>query len=232
MGLFFKRKEEEKKKVSNYFEDQKALFETKGEDKPKVLEDSYDEYIFRQKDYSDVPKYKAFDEKKVEVVINKDELGYQELNPDIETVNFEKKNLHEDLNEIVNNAPIDENQREHNTSIYDDNLKQEIKTDESIEIIDIDNSNTETVVAEIVHENLEKGEKLSIFGNVDQPIQAKVYEVKETPVERIDVIDVDIPVEEKKETVKLNENGQKICPQCGAPLAPTAPVCFLCGNKF
>lgn len=233
MGLFFKNKEESKNTKNQYLEDQKSLFDTKGDIKQKEIDNSYDEFIFRKKDYSDVPKYKASDIKKVEVVIDKNDFGYQDLNPGIYTVDLQKEGLHEDLHEIVNNAPVDESAKENHTSIYDDELNQEIKSDEPIEIIDVDNN--EVVIADVVEESLEKDKKLSIFGNTDEPIQAKVYEVKETLQEqRVEIIDVDISekTEEPKETVKINEDGNKVCPQCGAPLAPDAPVCFLCGNKF
>lgn len=235
MGLFFNNKEETKEEINKYLEDQKALFDTKGDIKPEVKEEAYDEFIFHEKDYSDVPKYKASNVKKVQVVVDKDEFGYQDLNPEINTIDLQKKHLHEDLSEIVNNAPIDETATEQNTSIYDDELRQELEYDEPIEVIEIDNNNKDMVVADVVEESLEKGKKLSIFGNTDEPIQAKVYEVKEVAVEpKIEVIDVDIKeeVDEQTTSIRFNENGNKICPQCGAPLDPNAPVCFLCGNKF
>ena len=141
MGLFFNKKEKTKSTTNNYLEDQKALFDTKGEQKQAQQEDSYDLYIMKPKDYSNVPKYKAFDEKKVEVVIDKDEFGYQNLNPEIETVAFERKNLYEDLSDTVNNQPI-ETENEKNTSIYDDNLVKEIKNDEEIEVIEVDNNSS------------------------------------------------------------------------------------------
>lgn len=233
MGLFFKEKTESKNGTNQYLEDQQALFATKGEHIEKKPEEGYDQYVIKKKDYSDVPKYKAFDEKYVEVVIDKEQLGYQELNPEVQTVEIEKKDLYEDLREIVNNAPIDENTKENNKSIYDDSLKEEIKVSDEIDVIDV--GDTEVVVAEVVEENIEKDKKLSIFGTSDEPVQAKIYEVKEAPIiEKIEILDVE-PKEEEKEIkpeIKINENGNKICPQCGAPLAPNAPVCFLCGNKF
>lgn len=235
MGLFFNKNKENKVEGNKYLEDQKALFDTKGEQIPKKQEESYDEFIFKEKDYSDVPKYKAFDEKKVDVVVDREAVDFQELNPDIVTVNLEKKNLHEDLQEFVSGAPVDDESKENNTSIYDATLKQQITSDEPVEIIDIDNDSTETVIADIIEESLDKDKKLSIFGNTDEPIQAKVYGIKEVHVEpKIEVIDVDIKEEstEQKEAVRFNENGNKICPQCGAPLDSNASTCFLCGHKF
>lgn len=234
MGLFFNKKEEVKEERNMYLEDQKSLFDTEGEKKEEVVDNSYDEYVYKPKDYSNVPKYKASTSKKVDIVVDKDDFGFGDLDPNISTVDLQKKGLHEDLNEIVNNGPIDESTKENHTSIYDEGLKEEIKADEPVEIIDVDD-NKEMVIADVVEENLEKGKKLSIFGNVDEPIQAKVHEVKEAPKqEKIEVIEVDITQEKEEieETIKLNENGKKVCPQCGAPLAPDAPVCFLCGTKF
>ena len=233
MGLFFNKKTESKNETNQYLEDQQALFSTKGESVERKQEDNYDQYVMRKKDYSDVPKNKAFDEKYVEVVVDKEQLGYQDLNPEVKTVEIEKKDLYEDLQELVNNAPVDENAKENNKSIYDESLKEEIKVNDDIDIIDVEN--TEVVVADIVEENIEKDQKLSIFGNSDEPLQAKIYEVKEAPIiEKIEILDMEPKVEEKEEQpeIKLNENGNKICPQCGAPLDPNAPVCFLCGNKF
>lgn len=235
MGLFFNKKKEVSVKGNKYLEDQIAVFETKGTEKQKTSKESYDEYIVREKDYSHVPKYKAFDEKKVDVVVDKEALDFQNLNPNITTVNIEKKNLHEDLQEIMNGAPLDEKTNQINTSIYDDSLNEEIKTDEPIEVIDVENSNTEMVIAEVIEENVEKNKKLSIFGNADEPVKAKVYEIKEVPVEpKIEIIDIDIKDEKEleKDDLIFNERGNKICPKCGAPLDPDASVCFLCGNNF
>jgi len=234
MGLFFNKKKENEVKGNQYLEDQRAVFETKGDIKPKTQEEDYDEYIVRSKDYSHIPKYKAFDENKVDVVVDREAIDFQDLKPEIATVNIEKKNLHEDLQEIMMGAPLDDETGETNRSIYDESLKDEIKKDDVVEVIDIENSDMETVIADIVEESVEKDQKLSIFGNTDEPVQAKVYGVKEIPVEpKIEIIDVDIK-EEKEETsnIRFNEKGNKICPQCGAPLDPNAPVCFLCGNKF
>lgn len=234
MGLFFNKKSGKSGSQSDYFEDQKAVFDTKGEPKPKKVEEKYDEFVFHKKDYSDVPKYKASDIKKVEVVVDKDALGYQELTPSTPTVEFQKKNLHEDINEIVNNEPIEAKTEENSKSIYDESLKDELKIDEPIDVIDIDNSK-EVVVSEVVEQSVEKEKKLSIFGNTDEPLQAKIYDIKEiSPKQKIEIIDIDIKEEpnEEKEKIKYNENGKKICPQCGAPLEPNAPTCFLCGNKF
>lgn len=235
MGLFFKTdKDEQSEKKNSYLEDQKALFDTKGEEKPKVIDNSYDEYVFKKKEYNDVPKYKASTSQKVGVVVDKEDFGYQDLNPEIQTIDLQKRNLHEDLHEIVNNAPIDESTEENHTSIYDDNLKKEIQSDEQIEVIDVDNGQ-EVVVADVIEENLDKSKKLSIFGNSDEPIQAKVYEVKEAPrQEKVEIVDVDLNESTKKvdDGIRFNENGNKICPQCGAPLDPNAPSCFLCGYKF
>ena len=75
MGLFFKRKKEEEKPITNsYLEDQKSVFDTEGEVEKKVFNDSYDEYIYKPKDYTNIPKYHASDNKKVDIVIDKEEL--------------------------------------------------------------------------------------------------------------------------------------------------------------
>ena len=235
MALFFNRNREVSKKENKYLEDQNAVFETKDTENKNMQTDSYDEYIIRAKDYSNIPKYKAFDEKRVDVVVDNDALDVQNLNPDVVTVNIEKRNLHGDLQEIMMGAPLDDENSLLNTSIYDEALSEKIKADDSIEIIDVDNDKTQTVISEVVEENVKKDGKLSIFGTTDEPLQAKVYGVKEVPVQpKIEIIVIDIKEEKiaENETIKFNEKGNKICPQCGAPLAPDAPVCFLCGNKF
>lgn len=232
MGLFF-NKEKQEDKSNSYLEDQQSLFNTKGETDPHKKDESYDEFIFKKKDYSDVPKYKASDEKRVDIVVDKDDFGFEDIKPDIKTVNIQKNDLHEDLSEIVNNAPVDESMKDNSKSIYDDSIQNEIKKDEPIEIIDI-NDDSNMMVSEIVEENIDKSKKLSIFGSSDEPIQAKVYDVKQAPVEeKIEIIE---PVLDnntlKKEAPILNEDGNKICPQCGAPIKSEAPACFLCGYKF
>lgn len=230
MGLFFNRKKEEEKVITNsYLEDQKSLFDTEGEVEKKVFNDSYDDYIYKPKDYSNVPKYQASNNKKVNIVIDKEEIGYQDLNPEISTVNLQKRNLHDDLQELVDNGYIDDNSNTGGTSIYDDGIKDIIKRDEPIEVLEIDND-PNMMVSNVVEEDLDKSKKLSIFGNSDEPIQAKVYEIKEAPkIEKIEVIEpvIDPIVEEKEELKKL-----EYCPQCGAPLAEHATTCFLCGNKL
>lgn len=225
MGLFFNRKNEEKVITNSYLEDQKSVFDTEGEVEKKVFNDSYDDYVYKPKDYSDVPKYHASDNKKVDIVIDKEEIGYQDFNPEIKTVNIQKKNLYEDLQELVDNGYIDDSTNVGNTSIYDEGIKDVIKKDEPIEVLEIDNDSN-MIVSNIVEEGLDESKKLSIFGNSDEPIQAKVYEVKEAPkIEKIEVIE---PIIELKEETKRPE----YCPQCGAPLAEHATTCFLCGNKF
>lgn len=227
MGLFFNKKKEEVKPTTNsYLEDQKSVFDTEGEIEKKVFNDSYDDFVYKPKDYSDVPKYQASGNKKVEIVIDKEELGYQDLNPEISTVNVQKKGLHEDLQELVDNGYIDDKSNTGGTSIYDEEIKDIIKKDEPIEVLEIAD-NPDMMVSNIVEEDFDKSKKLSIFGNSDEPIQAKVYEVKEAPkTEKIEVIDPII--EEKKEEVKKLE----YCPQCGAPLSEHATTCFLCGKKL
>ena len=230
MGLFFNRKKEEEKPVVNsYLEDQKSLFDTEGEVEKKVFNDSYDDYIYKPKDYSNVPKYQASKNKKVDIVIDKDEIGYQALNSDIKTVNVQKRNLHDDLQELVDNGFIDDNSNTEGTSIYDEKINEVITRDEPIEVLEIDNS-PNMMFSNIGEEDMDKSKKLSIFGNSDEPIQAKVYEVKEAPkVEKIEVIELEeqTVVEEKED-----EKKPEYCPQCGAPLAEHATTCFLCGTKL
>ena len=226
MGLFFNRKKEETQTVSNsYLEDQKSVFNTQGEVEKKVFNDNYDDFVYKPKDYSDVPKYQASDNKKVDIVVDKEELGYQELNPDIKTVNVQKNNLYDDLQELVDNGYIDDETNIVSTSIYDEEMKTIIEKDEPIEVLNIDD-NSDMMVSNVVEEDIDKSKKLSIFGKTDEPIQAKVYEVKEAPkTEKIEVIEpvVEDVVEEKR---------PDYCPECGAPLAEHATTCFLCGKKF
>ncbi|MBE6152050.1 MAG: zinc ribbon domain-containing protein [Firmicutes bacterium] len=231
MGLFFNNKKQQK---NTYLDDQKLVFETSGDGQKKVEDNSYDEYTFKKKEYPPVPKYKAFDENKVNVVIDKEAINYQDLKPEVATVNLQKTDLYEDLNEIVNNAPIDDNSKELHTSIYDESLSNKLNANDPIEVIELDD-NKEVTVSEVVEQNLDIDKKLSIFGKHDEPIQARVYEVKETPeVPKIEIIDVEFDSVKKEDQsiIKLNENGKKVCPQCGAPCEPSASNCFLCGNKF
>ena len=238
MGLFFKNnKSEEKEEVNSYLEDQQSLFNTTGEVEEKKFDDSYDEYVYKPKDYGDVPKYKANEKSKVDIVIDKEDFGYEDINPDIKMVDLQKRGLYEDLSEIVNNAPIDDSLKNKGISIYDEDLKDQIKKDEPIEIIDIDDS--EKVVSNVVEEDIDKSKKLSIFGNSDEPIQAKIYDVEDAPKEeKIDIIEPIIATETKDEkapesnTDTISTDERKYCSQCGAPLSPSATTCFLCGKKL
>lgn len=229
MGLFFNKKKEEVPPIVNsYLEDQKSVFNTEGEVEKKVFNDNYDDFVYNPKDYSDIPKYQASDNKKVDIVIDEDEFDYQELNPDIKTVNVQKNNLHDDLQELVDNGYIDDKTNKGLTSIYDEEMNFIIEKDEPIEVLNIDDS-PNMIVSNVVEENIDKSKKLSIFGKADEPIQAKVYEVKEAPkTEIVEVIDPVIePIVEEKE-----EKRPKYCPNCGAPLAEHATTCFLCGKKI
>ena len=226
MGLFF-NKRVAKDSSNSYLDDQKSLFDTKGSIEKQTVDNSYDEFIYQPKDYSNVPKYKARDGKKIDIVVDENDFGYGELNPDIKTVNVQKKDLHDDLMELVNNEYIDEKSKDVSTSIYDEKIANEIKNDDNIEIIDIDDSN---VGVSELENKVTSDKKLSIFGTSDEPIEAKIHEVKPEDLKPKPVIEE--KKEEIKEPIKVDEKGNKICPNCGAPLAPTATTCFLCGKKI
>ena len=114
MGLFF-NKEVAKDSSNSYLDDQKALFDMKDNSEKKVVDESYDDYVYKPKDYSNVPKYKARDGKKIDIVVDQNDFGYEELNPNVKTVNIQKKDLHDDLMELVNNEYIDEKNKINNT---------------------------------------------------------------------------------------------------------------------
>lgn len=228
MGLFF-NKEVAKESSNSYLDDQNSLFNTKDDIKKEHIDDSYDEYVYKPKDYSNVPKYKARDVKKVDIVVDKNDFGYEDLNPDVKTVNVPKKDLRDDLMELVNNEYIDEKNKVASTSIYDEKINDEIRNDDNIEIIDIDDENKSTPLNELENK-VNPDKKLSIFGASDEPIEAKIHDVRPEDLKPKPVVEP--PKEEPKETVKINENGNKICPNCGAPLSPTATTCFLCGKKI
>ena len=163
MGLFFNRdvaKTASNTNTNSYLDDQKSLFNTKDNTQKKVVDDSYDDYVYKPKDYSNVPKYKARDLKKVDIVVDQNDFGYEELNPDIKTVNLQKKDLHEDLMELVNNEYIDEKNKVNTTSIYDEGINNEIKKDDNIEIIDIDDDKTIPDISASKVENLNNSKKL------------------------------------------------------------------------
>ncbi len=228
MGLFF-NKQVAKDSSNSYLDDQKSLFDTKGKIQKQTVDNSYDEYIYQPKDYSNVPKYKARDGKKIDIVVDQNDFGYEELNPDVKTVNVPKKDLRDDLMELVNNEYIDEKSKVTSTSIYDEKINDEIKKDDNIEIIDIDDENNITPLNELENK-VTSEKKLSIFGASDEPIEAKIHDVNPEDLKPKPVIEE--PKEEVKEEVKINENGNKICPNCGAPLSPSATTCFLCGKKI
>ena len=228
MGLFF-NKEVAKESSNSYLDDQKSLFDTKDDIKKETIDNSYDEYIYKPKDYSNVPKYKVRNDKKVDIVVDKNDFGYEDLNPEVRTVNVPKKDLRDDLMELVNNEYIDEKSKDNSTSIYDEKINEEIKKDDDIEIIDIDDENAIRPLDELKNK-ITSDKKLSIFGASDEPIKAKIHDVKPEDLKQQPVVEP--PKEEVKETIKINENGNKICPNCGAPLSPTATTCFLCGKKI
>ena len=228
MGLFF-NKQVAKDSSNSYLDDQKSLFDTKGKIQKQMVDNSYDEYIYQPKDYSNVPKYKAQDGKKIDIVVDENDFGYEELNPDIKTVNVPKKDIRDDLMELVNNEYIDEKNKVTSTSIYDEKINDEINKDDNIEIIDIDDDNAIPSLNELENK-VNSDKKLSIFGASDEPIEAKIHDVNPEDLKTKPVIEE--PKEEVKEEVKINENGNKICPNCGAPLSPSATTCFLCGKKI
>lgn len=228
MGLFF-NKQVAKDSSNSYLDDQKSLFDTKDKIQKQTIDNSYDEYIYQPKDYSNVPKYKARDGKKIDIVVDQNDFGYEELNPNVKTVNVPKKDIRDDLMELVNNEYIDEKNKITSTSIYDEKIDDEIKKDDNIEIIDIDDENN-TVPLNKLENKVTSEKKLSIFGASDEPIKAKIHDVNPEDLKPKPVIEE--PKEEVKETIKINENGNKICPNCGAPLSPSATTCFLCGKKI
>lgn len=228
MGLFF-NKQVAKDSSNSYLDDQKSLFDTKGSIEKQTVDTSYDEFIYQPKDYSNVPKYKVRDSKKIDIVVDENDFGYGELYPDVNTVNVPKKDLHDDLMELVNNEYIDEKNKIASTSIYDENINNEIKKDDNIEIIDIDDENTVMPLNELENK-VTSDKKLSIFGTSEEPIEAKIHDVNPEDLKPNPVVE-EIK-EDVKEAVKTDENGNKFCSNCGAPLAPTATTCFLCGKKI
>lgn len=228
MGLFF-NKEIAKDSSNSYLDDQKSLFDTKEQIEQKTIDNSYDEYIYQPKDYSNVPKYKASDGKKIDIVVDQNAFGYESLNPNVKTVNIQKKDLHEDLMELVNNEYIDEKNKDNSTSIYDEQINEHLKANDDIEIIDIGDDFSNTISPNI-DTKLNNSKKLSIFGTSDEPIKAKIHEINPEDLKPKPVIQK--PVEEVKDEIKVNADGKKICPNCGAPLSPTADTCFLCGKKL
>ncbi len=228
MGLFF-NKQVAKDSSNSYLDDQKSLFDTKAKIQKQTVDNSYDEYIYQPKDYSNVPKYKAQDGKKIDIVVDQNDFGYDELNPNVKTVNVPKKDIRDDLMELVNNEYIDEKNKITSTSIYDEKIDDEINKDDNIEIIDIDDENN-TVPLNKLENKVTSEKKLSIFGASDEPIEAKIHDVNPEDLKPKPVIEE--PKEEVKEEIKINENGNKICPNCGAPLSPSATTCFLCGKKI
>lgn len=228
MGLFF-NKQVAKDSSNSYLDDQKSLFDTKAKIQKQTVDNSYDEYIYQPKDYSNVPKYKAQDGKKIDIVVDQNDFGYDELNPNVKTVNVPKKDIRDDLMELVNNEYIDEKNKVTSTSIYDEKINDEINKDDNIEIIDIDDDNAIPSLNELENK-VNSDKKLSIFGASDEPIEAKIHDVNPEDLKPKPVIEE--PKEEVKEEVKINENGNKICPNCGAPLSPSATTCFLCGKKI
>lgn len=228
MGLFF-NKQVAKDSSNSYLDDQKSLFDTKAKIQKQTVDNSYDEYIYQPKDYSNVPKYKAQDGKKIDIVVDQNDFGYDDLNPNVKTVNVPKKDIRDDLMELVNNEYIDEKNKVTSTSIYDEKINDEINKDDNIEIIDIDDDNAIPSLNELENK-VNSDKKLSIFGASDEPIEAKIHDVNPEDLKPKPVIEE--PKEEVKEEVKINENGNKICPNCGAPLSPSATTCFLCGKKI
>lgn len=228
MGLFF-NKQVAKDSSNSYLDDQKSLFDTKAKIQKQTVDNSYDEYIYQPKDYSNVPKYKAQDGKKIDIVVDQNDFGYDELNPNVKTVNVPKKDIRDDLMELVNNEYIDEKNKVTSTSIYDEKIDDEINKDDNIEIIDIDDDNAIPSLNELENK-VTSEKKLSIFGASDEPIEAKIHDVNPEDLKPKPVIEE--PKEEVKEEIKINENGNKICPNCGAPLSPSATTCFLCGKKI
>ena len=197
MGLFF-NKQVAKDSSNSYLDDQKSLFDTKAKIQKQTVDNSYDEYIYQPKDYSNVPKYKAQDGKKIDIVVDQNDFGYDELNPNVKTVNVPKKDIRDDLMELVNNEYIDEKNKVTSTSIYDEKIDDEINKDDNIEIIDIDDDNAIPSLNELENK-VTSEKKLSIFGASDEPIEAKIHDVNPEDLKPKPVIEE--PKEEVKEEI-------------------------------
>lgn len=215
MGLFFNNKKNVKGKAETsnpYLEDQQALFETKGDTPPKVVDNSFTSYVLK-KEPINVPKYKASDSKGISVVIDKEALGYQNLRSHVETVDVPKI---ADAEQVLEFIPKDNAGNRLNSN------------KDTVEIIDIDDKEENTV-----KQNNNKFTKLSIFGGNRKPTNVKVHEASEIKgQENVEIIDVDLSPQTTDNNIKINEDGKKICPQCGAPSEIDAVNCFLCGRKF
>lgn len=210
-SIFNKKKQKQDNKDKNTFlEVENSVFHT--EDITTTFEDNtnYSSFLNNPKDYSEVPKYKAVNNKNIPVVIDREQIGFNinDINKNIKTLELETSEEEERIDLEVD--PI--------TSETENNVP-ELKLGDIVEEIDLKNSEEPQKKEE---KKDKKNIKLSLFGSQDNEKNKKQFSKDHHQEEKLELIG----------EVKFTKDGYKICPNCGAILNPDAPVCFMCSKNF
>lgn len=210
-SIFKKKNQKQDNKDKNTFlEVENSVFYT--EDTSKSFEDNtnYSSFLNDSNDYSEVPKYKAGNNKNIEVVIDKDQIGFNinDMNKNIKTLKLENSDEEERIDLEVDPFPIET-----------ENDVPELKLEDSAKKLD-NKKSEETKKSE--DKKAKKNIKISLFGAKDEEKKKKEFTKEHYQEEKLELV----------EEVKFTKDGYKICPNCGAILNPDAPVCFMCSKNF
>lgn len=212
ISLFNNKKDNNKPEPNSFLENEKSVFETESSNDTSFNENvDYDSLIYQPPVY-DTPSYKAQNMQNVGIIVNKNELGFDEnaLNSGINTIDFKKYDekpepLIETIDEITFNEEIPE----------------------QLEIINFDESNSDNKKIEetVLKQENDEEARFSIFGADNVPVETKFYSAEQN-------IATEHPQKLNNTNVKFTEDGNKICPNCSTILNPEAPICFMCSYSF
>lgn len=222
---------------NDFLSNENAAFNTVSSENDSFKDSpDYQSLVYQEPVYN-VPKYKASNLSNIGVVVNSTDVGFDKnaINPNIKTIDI-PSNEQEELN-------------------------KSIKTEESVELLDIfspadvekedvipdvlnnnindninNNSNSEEIKNSIQTENKEKEKNSSIFmNNNNAAIGISIFGSNDGVTNKNNYTSSNQFEEQKQELTKEVEytsDGNKICPNCGAILKPDAPICFMCSKSF
>lgn len=262
MFNFFKKKEvkQPEENTSDFLDNEKSIFDTQAAvEKPISEVPDYDSLIYQPPVYN-APKYKAQNMQNIGVIVDNNEVGFDPnaFNTNVNTTPISNdensggivvNDFSKNSNDNINNVNI--NTTNNNTEVLDIFDTVEPIQDTSLPIPDssINDKTSNMSIFEqpvsmppkenINHNNISIPNNNSTEANnndEDSTVGISIFGSNDGTVTNVNTYSSNNQFEEAKkeltEEVEYTKDGYKICPNCGAILNPSAPVCFMCSKSF